>query len=114
MIRPARKRDEVSDLEWLLLEFHRIEGCERTKARIMELIKAQAGKVIRFNFRTLRRPYQVERARQLLDAGNDRPTTRDRIMSEFRCSRSTAYLLIGEAMTLPKSDRYTSQARAAA
>lgn len=103
MIRPARKRDEISDLEWLLLEISRIKGCEHTKSELLKVIRAQAGKVIRFNFRTLKRPYQVERARQLLDAGNERPITRDRLVSEFRCSRTKAYMLIGEAMSLPKS-----------
>ena len=105
MIRPARKRDEVTDFEWFMLEFHRIEGCESTKVKLLELIKAQAGKVIRFNLRPLTRPYQVERARQLLDAGNDRPTTRDRLVSEFRCSKRKAYMLIGEAMALPRPSR---------
>ena len=98
MTQAAGKRDEMTDFEWFMAELHRIEGCERTKARIMELIKAQAGKVIRFNLRPLTRPYQVERARQLLDAGNDRPTTRNRLVSEFRCSKRKAYMLIGEAL----------------
>ncbi len=88
----------MNDFEWFMMEFHRIEGCERTKARIMELFKAQAGKTIRFNCRDLRRPHQVKRARQLLDAGNDRPTTRGRLVSEFGCSKREAYRLIEDAL----------------
>ena len=110
MTRAASKRDETTDFEWFMAEFHRIEGCERTKARIMELIKAQAGKVIRFNYRDLTRPYQVERARQLLDAGNDRPTTRNRLMSEFGCSKRKAYMLIEDALRRNSSGKGTPAA----
>ncbi len=75
-----------------------MECCELAKAKFLKLIKSQAGKVIRFSVRTLTRPYQVERARQLLDAGNDRPTTRDRLVSELGCSKRKAYHLISEAI----------------
>ena len=103
MTQAAGKRDETTDFEWFMLEFHRIDGCEHTKAKILKLIKAQAGKVIRFNHRILSRPYQVERARQLLAAGNDRPVTRDRLVSELGCSTRKAYMLIEDAINIQRA-----------
>lgn len=93
-----RTTDEASDLEWFLSEIRRINGCERTKEAILGVVKAQAGKVIRFTRRDLVRPTQVIRARQLLDAGNSRATTRDRLRSELGCSTRQAYNLISEAI----------------
>ena len=96
----ARRRaaDEVTDVGWIVSEIGRINGCEATKAAALAILKAHAGKVIRFNCRTLKRPDQVHRARQLLDAGNERPIVRDRLVIEFGVSRRTAYNLICEAI----------------
>lgn len=95
---------EVSDLEWFVLEVQRMEGCEVTKARMLELIKAQRGKVIRFTFRTLIKPEQVQRARQLIDAGNCTATVRDALICAYGCSRRHAYNLIQEALNQRHKD----------
>jgi len=93
-----QRPDEVSELEWLLLEIQRIDGCQRTKDAVLTLIKAQAGKVIRFTYRVLTRPDHVQRARQLLDAGNCTPTVRDALVVAYGCSTRHAYHLIQEAL----------------
>lgn len=94
----VQRPDQVTEFEWLLLEIERIDGCERTKARLMELLKAQAGRVIRFTFRALVRPDQVKRARELLDAGNPTPVVRDRLCDLYHCTPRTAYNLIRKAI----------------
>lgn len=101
---PLHRPDEVSDLEWFVLEVQRINGCERTKAAVLELIKAQRGKVIRFTYRVLVRPDQVRRARQLIEAGNSTPTVRDALISAYGCSTRHAYNLIQEALNQRHKD----------
>lgn len=90
--------DEVSDLEWLLLEIERLEGCPETKRRALAVIKAQTGKVIRFTHRVLVRPERVQRARELIDAGNPTPQVRDQLVAVYGCSTRHAYELISEAL----------------
>ncbi len=93
-----QRPDEVTDLEWFLLEVERMECCEVAKARFIQLIKAQAGRVIRFSYRVLVRPDQVRQARELLDAGNPMPLVRDRLCELYDCCPRTAYNLIGKAI----------------
>lgn len=93
-----QRPDEVSDLEWLLLEIQRIEGCEATKAQVLKLVKTLAGRVIRFTHKVLTRPDQVQRARELLEAGNLTSTVRDRLCAAYGCCPRTAYNLIQAAL----------------
>lgn len=90
--------DHLTDLELLILQIQRIDGCERTKAAALEVFKRQEGKVIRFTHRLLTRPEQVRRAKQLLDAGHTRAEARDRLVGIYGCSRRHAYNLIREAL----------------
>lgn len=101
---PLQRPDEVSDLEWFVLEVQRIDGCEATKAQVLRLIKAQAGRVIRFTHRVLTRPDQVQRARQLMDAGNCTATVRDALVCAYGCSTRHAYNLIQEALNQRHKD----------
>lgn len=103
---------EVSDLEWLLLEVQRIDGCEATKAQVLRLLKAQAGKVIRFSHRILTRPDQVRWARQLLDAGEPTPVVRDRLRARYGCCSVTAYTLIQKAIDQRGAERAQELRRA--
>lgn len=89
--------DEISDIQWLLHQISAIEGCSATKARFITLIKAQAGKVIRFSRRELIQPDRVQRARQLLLSGTPVPVVRDRLMRQYQCSQVTAYSIIKNA-----------------
>lgn len=93
-----QRPDEVSDTEWFLLEIERMDGCERTKAKFVQLIKARAGRVIRLSHRVLVLADRVQRARELLDAGNPVPLVRDRLCELYGCRRATAYNLIGKAI----------------
>ena len=93
-----QRPDEVTDLEWFLLEVERMDGCERTKAQLIQLIKSLAGRSIYLSYRALVRPDQVRRARELLDAGNPMPLVRDRLCELYDCCPRTAYNLIGKAI----------------
>lgn len=92
------KADQVSDLEWLLIEIERIQGCEATKRQVMAVLKAQTGKVIRFTYRALVRPDQVAHARKMLDEHLPTATIRDRLMTAHGCSVRHAYTLIQNAV----------------
>lgn len=89
--------DAPTDLQLLLLEVQRLDGCEATKARVLRLLKAQAGRVIRFTHRDLTRPDQVAKARALLDAGTPTPVVRDRLRQLYVCTAPTAYSIIKKA-----------------
>ncbi len=86
--------DEVSELEWLLLEVERAQ----TKAEIVAIIKGMAGKRIYFSHRVLTRPAQVEAALRMLHQGDPTPVVRDRLMALFGCSVRHAYTLIEQAL----------------
>lgn len=107
-----QRPDEVSDLEWFLLEIQRIDGCERTKEKLMALVKAQAGRVIRFTSRALTRPDQVQRARELLEAGNPMPVVRDRLCALYHCAPRSAYRLIEKALQQRGKERAHAMRRA--
>lgn len=107
-----QRPDEVSDLEWFLLEVERMDGCERTKAQFIQLIKAQAGRVIRFSYRVLVRPDQVQRARELLDAGNPMPLVRDRLCDLYGLRHRAAYYLIARAIRERGQERAHAMRRA--
>ena len=93
-----RETGEVSELQWFLTELERIDGCERTKAQVLRLVKRLEGQVIRFTHRELSRPDRVRRARELLDAGNCKTTVRDALVRSYGCSPRHAYDLIQEAL----------------
>ena len=90
--------DQVSDLEWLLLEIGRIKGCEATKAKFVALLKAQAGRRIYFSHKCLTRPEQVAMALRLLNQGEAAPVVRDRLVATFGLSVRHAYTTIEQAL----------------
>lgn len=106
---PFPDPDEVTDLQWLLLEVQRIQGCEATKAEFVRLLKGQAGKTIHFTHRVLTRPDQMARARQLL-ANNPVPVARDRLCAQYGISIMTAYRWIQQALT-QRSQEHTTALR---
>lgn len=107
-----QRPDEVSDLEWFLLEIERMDGCKATKARFVQLIKALAGQRIYLSARVLVRPDQVRRARELLDAGNPTPVVRERLRELYGCCPATAYNLISKAISERGEERAHAMRRA--
>lgn len=106
-----QRPQEVTDLEWLLLELERIDGCEDTKRRVMALLQAQVGRVIRFTFRALIRPDQVRMATRLLDQRTPVREIRDRLVVAYGCSPRHAYNVIGQALRdrAPQAPQPTSK-----
>lgn len=107
-----QRPDEVSDLEWFLLEIERMDGCKATKARFVQLIKALAGQRIYLSARVLVRPDQVRRARELLDAGNPTPVVRERLRELYGYCPATAYNLISKAISERGEERAHAMRRA--
>jgi len=102
------RSDQVTDLEWLLLEIDRIEGCAETKRKVSLLFQAQAGKRIYFSHRALTKPAQVAAARQLMHQGNPTPVVRDRLVAAFGCSVRHAYTLIQQALAERGQERHAA------
>lgn len=101
--------DEVGDLEWLLLEVDRLPGCEATKRAVKALLSAQAGRRVYFSKKVLVRPQQVDRARQMMDAGASVVQARDRLLGAGVCqSERVAYRLIALALAQRGRDRAQS------
>lgn len=100
----------VTDLEWLLAEVQRLDGCEATKARFMALLRGQVGRRIYFSHRCLVRPEQVAMAVRLLNEGVARPAVRDRLKAAHGLSTRHAYATISEALCMRDKARQASMA----
>ncbi len=105
-------KDEVTDFEWMVLQIEDIEGCSVTKARVMDVLRAQTGKVLRFTKRALVRPQQLRRARQLLDSGLSVLEVRDALVPQLGCSQRTAYRVIAAALRQRGRERAARMAQA--
>ena len=87
--------DELNDLQWLLLEIERLDGCARTKGMVLEKIKTMAGRRLYLSKAVLVRPDQVAAARALIDGGYSVAQTRYRLIAAGHCkSVNVAYALI--------------------
>lgn len=104
--------DEVSDLQWLLLEIERLEGCPETKRRVVLLLRGNAGKRLYLAYRVLVRPAHVAHAAQLLSAGKSRAEVRAALVQSLGCSKQHAYNLINEAFREMGRQRGDALARA--
>lgn len=92
--------DEVSDLEWILIEVERIAAAtpEGVKQSVVALLRGNAGKRLYLAKRVLVRPAQVEHAQRLLDLGLGRPQVRDALVACYGCCAQHAYQLINDAL----------------
>ena len=91
----------MSDLELIVAEIMRIDGCEKTKLRAIAVLRSQAGRRVYLAKSILTRPMHVKLASDLLKE-MDRNEVRDALMSRLRVSRDVAYALIRQALNVPR------------
>lgn len=89
------------ELDALLHELARIEGCERTKAKIRRLLVTLAGQRVYFAKNALVRPLDVAQVRGLMDGGLSGAELRDVVIKRLGVSSSVAYRLIRAARSRP-------------
>lgn len=96
----SRCRDpkEMSDAQWLLHELDMMPGCADTKSRLRRLLTRLSGKSVYFPRAVLERPEDIELAGLLLMRGQSVARARETLRHLLGVSRSTAYILIGEAL----------------
>lgn len=92
----------MTDLEILIDEISRINGCDVTKQRAIAVLRSQAGRRIYFAKSVLTTPQQVAMAASMLAAGMPRNAIRDALMARLRVSRDVAYELIRKALRAPR------------
>jgi len=85
------------ELDTLLAELDRIDGCGRTKAKVRRLLVTMAGQRVYFAKAALLRPLDVALVRGLAAAGLDGAALRDAAMERLGVSAGTAYRLIRAA-----------------
>jgi hypothetical protein len=91
--------DEITDLQWLLLELDRIDGCAHTKALAKAVVRSMAGRRVYFALYALENPEKVNVARALLDVGAPMVQVRNRLVAGGYCdSHDTAYRIIRKAL----------------
>lgn len=91
--------DEVTDLEWFLLELDRLDDAEFTRSRVAAIVRSFAGRRVYFAKSTLIRPESVKVALALIEAGCCVAATRDRLVDGGYCnSQDTAYRIVREAV----------------
>ena len=93
------KRDEITDAEWLMLQIERVDGCERTKQAVKDILRGMVGTRLTISRRAAVAPARMEHAIRLLDAGNSVAQVRDAIMARECCSRPSAYRVISAALS---------------
>jgi hypothetical protein len=96
-------QNEVSDFEWLMMEIDRIGGCKDTKIRILGVMRAMAGHRLFFSKQALTKQIQINRAMELMAAGNSMAQCRDQLISRFGCKKSKAYEIIKAALEQRKA-----------
>ena len=88
----------MTDLEMIIDEINRIDGCDVTKLRVIAVLRSQVGRRIYFAKGVLSTPQQVAMAVSMLAAGMPRNAIRDALMTRLRVSRDVAYDLIRKAL----------------
>lgn len=89
----------MTDLELMIAEIERIDGCAVTKQRAVAVLCSQAGRRIYFAKGVLTLPQQVVLAVKLLGDGMPRNAVRDALMGRLHVSRDVAYELIRKALS---------------
>ena len=108
---PFPDPNEISDVQWLLLEVQRLNCCEDAKAEFVRLLKGQAGKVIRFSKRILIHPERLDKAKKLLADGLPTSIVRERLCNAYGCSQSTAYSILQKAIQQANQERAATARR---
>lgn len=82
----------------LIREIQCLEGCERTKSRVIAMLRSYAGHSIYIAKSGFIRSAWIRSARRMLDAGYDRSEVRDALIERYGVCRTTAYRLINAAL----------------
>lgn len=100
MSKKPKRHDEVTALQWFLLELERIKEAEFTLARVKSVVRdCLAGQRIYFARYALVKPEAVRVARALLDVGCTVAATRDRLVDGGYCENiSAAYRIVHAAI----------------
>ncbi len=100
MSKKHRRHDEITPLQWFLLELERIDATEFTLARVKAVVRdCLVGQRIYFARYALVKPESVKVARALLDVGCTVAATRDRLVDGGYCrSLDAAYRIVHEAI----------------
>lgn len=93
----------MTDLEILVAEIMRIDGCEVTKRRAVAVLRTQAGRRVYFAKSVLIERDQIAMARTLLDSMR-RNEVRDALILRLRVSRDQAYRIINKALNMPRME----------
>jgi hypothetical protein len=84
----------MTDLEEIIAEINRIDGCGVTKSRVVAVLRSQVGKRVYFAKGVLTLPQQIA----------PRNAARDALMIRLRVSRAVAYELIRRALNAPQQE----------
>jgi hypothetical protein len=93
----------MTDLEEIIAEINRIDGCGVTKSRVVAVLRSQVGKRVYFAKGVLTLPQQIALAADLLKS-MPRNAARDSLMIRLRVSRAVAYELIRRALNAPQQE----------
>ncbi len=88
----------MTESDLLLNEIKAIEGCERTKRKIMAILHTQLGRRIYFAKGGPTKERQVSEALKLLNAGHDRTEARQAIEARFGLGRTAATEVVNAAI----------------
>lgn len=77
---------EIHDGEWLVLQIKALDGCERTKEQVLNILRGMAGRRVSLHYRQLVIPARVRRAVELLDAGRTTVQVRDALIAGGLCT----------------------------
>ena len=95
----------MTPLQFLLHQIDLIDGCETTKRAVLDVMRRQAGQVIRFAKKDLTKPMMVDFARRLLaDRSYSRAQVRDRLCARYSIAEGTAYSIISRAIGTPPAN----------
>lgn len=82
----------------LIREIQRLEGCERTKSRVIAMLRSYAGHSIYIAKSSVIRSAWIRSARRMLDDGYERSEVREALIERYGVCRTTAYRLINAAL----------------
>ena len=94
----------MTDLEAIIDEIMRIDGCETTKRRAVAVLRSQVGRRVYFAKCVLIEREQIALARSMLKSMR-RPEVRDALIVRLRVSRDQAYRIINKALNMPRHEQ---------
>ena len=107
-----RRDDEISDLQWLLLEIERIDCDHDAKRMVIGVIRNMAGCTLYLAKSVLVDPVKIATARSMLDVGATVSDVRDRLLAGGYCrSRNAAYRVITKALNQRGCDMAAAYAK---